>query len=87
MRYFMQLAYKGLNFHGWQIQPQEPTVQGEIEKALAKALRRPTPITGAGRTDAGVNAHMMIAHFDSEAPLPPDLPYRLNAMLGRDIAI
>lgn len=87
MRFFMQLAYRGLNFHGWQIQPQEPTVQGEIEKAMGKALRQPVAITGAGRTDAGVNARMMIAHFDFDKPLPADLPYRLNAMLGRDIAI
>lgn len=87
MRYFMQLAYRGLNYHGWQVQPGERTVQGDIEAALSTILRSPTPVTGAGRTDAGVNARMMIAHFDTSAPVADDLPRRLNAILGPDIAI
>lgn len=87
MRYFMQLAYRGAGFLGWQIQPQGPTVQGTIEEALSRLLRQPTGLTGAGRTDTGVNARMMIAHFDAPGPLPPDFAYRLNAMVGKDIAI
>lgn len=83
----MQLAYNGTGFLGWQIQPQEPTVQGEIEKALSLLLHTPTAVTGAGRTDTGVNASMMVAHFDASAPLPSDLVYRLNCLLGKNIAI
>lgn len=86
-RYFMQLAYCGRPYHGWQVQPGQSTVQGEIERALSTVLRTPTSLTGAGRTDTGVNARMMIAHFDSATPLPPNLCRSLNAMLGPDIAI
>lgn len=71
---------------GWQIQPQGPTVQGILEEALSRLCRRRVGVTGAGRTDAGVNARLMIAHFDADE-LPPDIVYRLNAMVGKDIAI
>lgn len=87
MRFFIQLAYRGAGFLGWQIQPQEPTVQGEIEKALQRLLHEKIGITGAGRTDTGVNASMMIAHFDTDLDLPADLVYRLNCLLGKNIAI
>lgn len=87
MRYFMRLAYRGAGFLGWQIQPQGPTVQGSIECALSRLLRVDTGVTGAGRTDTGVNARMMIAHFDGPDSLPPDFVYRLNAMVGKDIAV
>lgn len=86
----MQLSYRGAPFLGWQIQPQGDTVQGVIENALAKLLRQKVSVTGAGRTDTGVNARMMIAHFDSEAfdeSMAPDMAYRLNSMVGKDIAI
>lgn len=64
-RYFMQLAYNGLSFHGWQRQPSAMSVQQAIEEAMATALRLPQiAITGAGRTDAGVSAARMVAHFD-----------------------
>ena len=55
-RYFMQLAYLGAPFHGWQSQPGEVTVQSTLENALSILLRTPTAVVGAGRTDAGVNA-------------------------------
>ncbi len=89
-RYFMRLAYRGEPFHGWQTQPGAVTVQQTIEEALSQVLRTSMKITGAGRTDAGVNARMMIAHFDVEDSLP--LPAgrligALNALTGRDIAI
>ncbi|MDE7376940.1 MAG: tRNA pseudouridine(38-40) synthase TruA [Muribaculaceae bacterium] len=87
MRHFMQLSYRGEGFLGWQRQPQVPTVQSAIEDALGALMRQPVAVTGAGRTDAGVNARMMVAHFDAPAPLPPDLVYRLNSMVGRQIAI
>lgn len=83
----MRLAYNGTGFSGWQVQPREITVQGVIEDALSKVLRRRVGITGAGRTDTGVNARMMVAHFDHEAPLPDGLVRSLNAMVGRNIAI
>lgn len=89
-RYFMRLAYRGEPFHGWQTQPGAVTVQQTIEEALSQVLRTPTKITGAGRTDAGVNARMMIAHFDVEPRLPMTVERligALNALTGRDIAI
>ena len=87
MRYFMRLAYNGTGFSGWQVQPREITVQGVIEEALSKVLRQKVGITGAGRTDTGVNARMMVAHFDYDSILPPTLVGSLNAMTGRNIAI
>lgn len=85
----MNLAYRGAPFHGWQIQPGEITVQQVLEEALGKYLRRQTAVTGAGRTDAGVNARRMTAHFDSVTPLAdiPSAIRALNAMCGRDIAV
>lgn len=88
----MHLGYRGEPFHGWQIQPNDISVQQVIEGALATLLRRPTPVTGAGRTDAGVNARHMVAHFDMDAGCPmaesPELLVgKLNALVGRDIAI
>lgn len=68
-RYFLQLAYRGAPFHGWQRQPNASSVQQTIEEALSMVLRRDTPIVGAGRTDTGVNARRMYAHFDTELPL------------------
>lgn len=89
MRYFMQLSYRGAPFHGWQFQPGEVTVQSVLEDALSMILRRPMKITGAGRTDAGVNARMMVAHFDAEPSLsdPDGLVRKLNAVVGKDIAV
>ncbi|MCM1293397.1 MAG: tRNA pseudouridine(38-40) synthase TruA [Bacteroides sp.] len=87
-RYFMQLAYRGAPYHGWQSQPNAISVQEVIEDALAKVLRRPTPITGAGRTDTGVNARKMIAHFDAPAIADTTTAVRaLNSIVGPDIAI
>ncbi|MBQ7041135.1 MAG: tRNA pseudouridine(38-40) synthase TruA [Muribaculaceae bacterium] len=88
-RYFMKLAYRGANFHGWQSQPNAVSVQSTIEDALTTIVRTPIKITGAGRTDTGVNARMMIAHFDVEQPLPsPDgLVKALNSLVGKDITI
>ncbi len=88
MRYFMRLAYRGANFHGWQSQPNDVSVQETIEKAMTMLLREPIKITGAGRTDAGVNAATMIAHFDAEGEVDGvQLVHKLNSVLGKDIAI
>ena len=88
MRYFIELQYDGGAYCGWQRQPEQPTVQGVIEDALTKLLRRPTEIVGAGRTDTGVNASFYVAHFDSEDAIDCSrIAYKLNAMLAQDIAI
>ncbi len=89
MRYFLRLAYRGAPFHGWQTQPNAASVQQTIERALELALRRPTPITGAGRTDTGVNASMMYAHFDTAEPIADKagLLRALNSICGKDIAL
>lgn len=84
----MHLAYRGAPFHGWQTQPNAVSVQQTIEEGLAKILRRPTPVLGAGRTDAGVNARMMVAHLDlASEELTPILARSLNTIVGPDIAI
>ena len=88
-RYFIYLSFNGAQYHGWQIQPNGITVQEVLEKALATLLRRETPVTGAGRTDAGVNARLMVAHFDTPIPLdnPTETADKLNRILPPDIAV
>ena len=83
----MTLSYRGEPFHGWQVQPGDISVQEVIEKALATLARRPVPLTGAGRTDAGVNAHKMVAHFDYETEPDAVMLRALNSLCGPDIAI
>ena len=85
----MRLSYYGGNYCGWQIQPHDPSVQETLEKALATLLRTPTAVTGAGRTDTGVNAMMMVAHFDTAQPIPDRTLFihSLNGILPRDIAV
>ncbi len=88
MRYFIDLAYDGSRYHGWQIQPNGITVEGEMERCLSVLLRQPVDIVGAGRTDAGVHARQMVAHFDIEKPIvAEDVAYRLNRMLPPDIVV
>ncbi len=88
MRYFIQLSFDGTAYHGWQIQPNAPSVQQTLEEALGTLLRQPTDVTGAGRTDTGVHAHTMVAHFDCEQPVDTEqLCYKLNRLLPRDIAV
>lgn len=88
-RYFLRLSYRGAPFHGWQVQPNAVSVQGEVEKALTIALRTPVSIVGAGRTDTGVNARVMYAHFDYEGELDDKgrLLVSINRLVGRDIAV
>lgn len=88
-RHFINLAYLGAPFHGWQTQPNASSVQETVEQALATLLRREVPIVGAGRTDAGVNASMMIAHADLPERVDDDtrLVRALNSILGNDITI
>lgn len=89
MRYFIRLAYNGAGFHGWQSQPNDISVQQTIESALAVVFRKPVAITGAGRTDAGVNAREMYAHVDIDEDIADKrrLLLSLNRLCGKDIAI
>lgn len=92
MRYFIHLSYDGTRYHGWQIQPNGISVEGEIERCLSTLLRTPIDIVGAGRTDAGVHARHMVAHFDysndnADENFCSQLVYKLNRMLPPDISI
>lgn len=89
MRYFIYLAYNGKNFCGWQRQPNGVSVQSTLEEAMSTILRHPVAVTGAGRTDAGVHAKLMVAHFDREEPITslPSLTEKLNRLLPKEIAI
>lgn len=87
MRYFITFAYNGTNFHGSQSQPNGNTVQAELEAAFATILRQPVPLTFAGRTDAGVHAEKMVAHFDWSDKMPVHFCSRLNALLPDSIAV
>ena len=88
MRYFIELSYSGEAYHGWQNQPNAITVQEKTEKALSTLLKTPISIMGAGRTDAGVHAKQMFAHFDFNGSMKTsDLIFKLNAFLPNDIAI
>ena len=88
-RYFIELAYKGTHFHGWQVQPNAASVQECLEKALSTILREPISVTGAGRTDTGVHASYYVAHFDTEKETldHPDFAHKLNSFLTKDIVI
>lgn len=91
MRYFIYLSYDGTNYHGWQIQPNANTIQAELMRGISTLLRQDIEVVGAGRTDTGVNASMMVAHFDTEVFLSNadlvELVRRLNRLLPPDIAI
>ena len=98
-RYFVTLSYDGTRYHGWQIQPNRLSVQEELQRGLSLLLRQEVTVTGAGRTDAGVHARMMVAHFDCALSSLPvvwlqggalnvhQLAYKLNRLLPRDIAV
>jgi tRNA pseudouridine synthase A len=87
MRYFIEFSYNGKNYHGWQLQPKAITVQGVLQNALTTILREEISVIGAGRTDSGVHALQMFAHFDTERELSDDLVRKLNAFLPYDIAV
>lgn len=95
-RYFIHMAYDGTAYCGWQIQPNEPTVQQVVENALSTILRQEISVTGAGRTDTGVHASKYIAHFDVEDSAPQSVPFdppgeefifKLNRFLPPDIVV
>lgn len=89
MRYFIWFGYDGTRYHGWQIQPNAISVQSELQRCLSLLLRQEVSVVGAGRTDTGVHARHMAAHFDIEQ-LPmseQDLAHKLNGLLPQDIAV
>ncbi|MFK7935127.1 MAG: tRNA pseudouridine(38-40) synthase TruA [Saprospiraceae bacterium] len=87
MRYFLELAYSGTNYFGWQRQPQQISVQQTIEEALSTILNTPIAIMGCGRTDTGVHAKQYFAHFDVADELPQRFVNRINKFLPKDISI
>lgn len=87
-RYFIYLSYDGTNYHGWQIQPNGISVQEVLMKALSTFLRKPIEVVGAGRTDAGVHARLMVAHFDFDTELDcATVVDKLNRLLPLDVAV
>ena len=89
MRFFIQLSYNGTNYHGWQIQPNATSVQETLTKALSVVLnKKDIEIMGAGRTDSGVHASQMFAHFDYENEIDSQtIVHKLNSFLPKDIAV
>jgi len=89
-RYFIQLSYKGTNYHGWQVQPNAITVQEVLNKALSTILNQEVNVVGCGRTDTGVHASDFMAHFDLNEKRNIEkekLVFRLNRFLPYDIAV
>jgi tRNA pseudouridine38-40 synthase len=86
-RYFIEVAYKGTRYSGFQVQENALTIQSEIEKAIALVQREPINLTGSSRTDAGVHALQNYFHFDYEGALHPQLVYKINAILPGDIVV
>ncbi|HSJ69934.1 MAG TPA: tRNA pseudouridine(38-40) synthase TruA [Anditalea sp.] len=87
-RYFVELAYKGTTYHGWQIQQNAHSVQEEVNIAFSKILRNPIEVMGSGRTDTGVHAIQQYVHFDSVIDIDKaDFLKRINSILPKDIAV
>lgn len=87
LRYFIEFSYNGKNYFGYQIQPKDISVQEELESALSTILREKVKTTGAGRTDTGVHAKKMFAHFETEHVLDDQFCRKLNSFLPADISI
>lgn len=87
MRYFIELSYNGKNYHGWQMQPEAISIQEKLNDAVSKVWQEELEVVGAGRTDAGVHAKQMIAHFDAKGVLKKDAVYKLNSILPDDIVV
>ena len=89
MRYFLKFAYKGTNYHGWQSQPNDISVQSVLTEKISLLLRQPIELVGAGRTDAGVHARCMYAHFDLDNAITDtaNIVRKLNSLLPPDIAV
>ena len=88
LRYFIKLAYKGTNYHGWQVQPNAITVQELLNKSFSAIFRAPLEVVGAGRTDTGVHAEEFFAHVDIDNDFnPQEIIYKLNGLLPDDIVV
>jgi len=88
MRYFIEISYKGTQFHGWQIQPNAITIQEELEKAFSTILREEIKITASGRTDAGVHAAQQIAHLDCNTEIDNEkFEFKINSFIDNDFSI
>ncbi len=87
-RYFVKLAYNGKPFNGWQIQPNDPSVQAEVERVISTVLREDVGVVGCGRTDSGVHASEYYAHFETSASFDCEtVQFKLNCMLPKEVAI
>lgn len=87
-RYFIYLSYDGMAYHGWQVQPKDNSVQAELNRTLSILLRTDIDVVGAGRTDSGVHARMMVAHFDFDGEVDcAQLSYKMNKLLPNDIVV
>ena len=86
-RYFLKIAYSGVNYHGWQLQPGLETVQLKMEMALGLLLKHNCPVVGCGRTDAGVHASKYYLHFDTELEIEEKFVLKLNGILPDDIVV
>jgi tRNA pseudouridine38-40 synthase len=87
LRYFIELSYHGKNYHGWQIQPDAISVQQKVNTALSIMLQKEINVVGAGRTDTGVHASQMFAHFDLEKQVVDNAVFKLNSILPKDIVV
>ena len=87
MRYFIEISYQGKNYHGWQSQPDANSIQEEINKAVSIVLQEKIIVLGAGRTDTGVHASQMFAHFDTNQELDKNYIFKFNSVLPEDIVI
>ena len=86
-RYFLEIKYDGTNYHGWQIQQNANSIQAEINKALSTLLQDEILVAGAGRTDTGVHALQLFAHFDTEIEFDINkIQFKLNSFLPDDIS-
>lgn len=87
-RYKIHIEFEGTAYSGWQIQPNVPTIEETIEKALSRILQEDIDIIGQGRTDSGVHAEAQVAHFDTDQAIDSDqLLYALLGVLPRDISV
>lgn len=87
MRYFIELSYNGKNYHGWQMQPDAISIQEKLNEALSKVWQETIEVVGAGRTDTGVHAKQMFAHFDAQSQVKEEIVYKLNSILPNDIVV
>ncbi|MDC1464938.1 tRNA pseudouridine(38-40) synthase TruA [Polaribacter sp.] len=87
MRYFIELSYNGKKYHGWQIQPDAISIQEKLNLAVSTILQDKIEVVGAGRTDTGVHASQMFAHFDSDIEVGAEVVHKLNSILPNDITV